>query len=85
MAKQSKSAPKGSMEQLHAMFCEQLLADLGDPEKRGPGLYAAIIRFLDNNDIRASMETTPESRDRLGELLERAKAMQPCPDSSLAN
>lgn len=88
MSKKNDAATKSRLERLHNLFCEQLIADLGNEDKRGPGLYAAIIRFLDNNEIRASLELSETGRDRLSQLLEKANKMEglaSCPDSSQVN
>lgn len=39
------------LSQIHNELATQMLADLRDPDKRGPQLYNVIIRFLKDNGI----------------------------------
>lgn len=64
-----------ALSELHSEMAKQLLADLKDPAKRGPGLYEAIRRFLADNDITA----LPIAGSALGDLKDEAQKSDSLP------
>ena len=75
MSSDSESSSKidDLVSEMHMATARLLLADLRDPEKRTPGLYQCVLRFLKDNSVAAIAMDGSAFGELHGELMDAIK------------